>query len=173
MKIIKTKNLTEIINTNNYYVIDGAVILNKQYYVIDDSLLLTVFNQNGGACKYDFNSKTLTPYDITDTKIENIYPKHPDDKIPMKETNLQYLTKSIKAKYFYMDTDKKAYFVPLNLKYIDFIKDFNLYYLPSNAFIIYTKDFDFVGYIRGMYLKDDFISGLMIELNSHRNALHK
>lgn len=171
MKTIKTKKHTEIMSIDNYFVIDNALILNKDYFKLDNQILDSLLRDKNLA-RYDSIFGNITDIEKP-CNWDSILPATPySDNIPMFITNL--LVNINKNTYQILRNETTDYIEiqAINQFWLNnyFINN-NIYFSKSNMQYTIWSDDVLVALIMPAYIKNSYIVQLVDEINLNRHNL--
>jgi hypothetical protein len=169
MNKLRVKKHDEILSIDNFFVIDGALIIDKNYILLDDLLLDSILREKTLA-RYSDNK--IIDLDEKPCNWSAILPSKPyEDDLPMFDTELHLEFNKTLYKLFKCDSKERLELQGINkLWFENYLPKNNLYYsVTHNQFTIWNND-KLIALIMPCYLKDSFfIKQLVNEINYFRS----
>ena len=169
MNKLRVKKHNEILSIDNYFVIDSALIIDKNYILLDDLLLDSILREKTLA-RYSDNK--ISEFNEKPCNWSAVLPSKPyEDNLPMLDTNLYFEFNKTAYKLFKCDSKEFLEIQGINkLWYENYLPKVNLYYSKNkNQFTLWNKD-KLIAVVMPCYLRNDtFIEQLVNELNYFRS----
>ena len=171
MNKIKVKKHLDIMAIDNYFVIDGAMIIDKDYILLDDLLLDKILRESTGA-RWDNTFKQVFECEKP-TNWSGVLPTQPKaDYIPMLATDCYTKINKVTYRYLRCHTEDRIELQAINDEWLEkYLPHLDIYYSPSSGQFTQWKDNQLVAVIMPAMIKRTYLYEVVESLNTANKTI--
>lgn len=165
MNKIKVKKHYDILSIDNYFIIDGAMIINKDYVQLDNELLDKLLRESTSS-KWDSTLKQVIEC-ARPCNWSGIVPAQPyADNIPMLLTDCYTKINNVSYRYVRCNTEDNIELQAINDEWLEkYLPKLDLYYSKSSNQFTQWKDNKLVAIIMPAMIKRTYLYQVVETLN--------